>query len=133
VIGTLERWLQCPFGVLGELTLGEFSCWTLERPWEGNKPFVSCVPEGVYAIAPDQEGRYTGYPELQAVPERTEIIIHPANTIGEIEGCIAPAFGYVLSNSSLRLTGTSQAAYDQLIAAAGEHWTLVIRSRRSRL
>lgn len=105
----------------------------LEPPWRDNELFRSCVPEGVYEVAPDGEGRYTGYPELQAVPGRTEIIVHPATDVGDLEGCLAPAFGYLLTTDGVRLDGTSRDAYQALVDTMGDRWTLVIRSRRSRL
>jgi len=33
---------------------GEFICYSLERPWVDNKPFVSCIPKGVYTLVPHE-------------------------------------------------------------------------------
>lgn len=92
---TLERFAYLDNGVLGKIL--ELDIYTLERPWLNNEPFVSCIPEGFYRVGIDQEGKWTGYPELQNVPGRTEIIVHPANRVDQIEGCIAPGLGWVVA------------------------------------
>ncbi len=89
---------------LPKATIGhvpELGIWILERPWLDNKRNISCIPEGTYQIAPDQEGRFTGYQELQDVPGRSEIIIHAANYVHEVQGCLAP-------NMSIEISGDAQ-------------------------
>ena len=46
----LRRMGESPWGVFGTLTIGEWSCKTLERPWEGNARNVSCIPSGRYEL-----------------------------------------------------------------------------------
>lgn len=133
MIVRIERFIQTTFATVGQLTVDGFRCWTLERPWRNNEPFFSCVPEGTYEVAPDEEGKYTGHPELQNVSGRTEIVIHPANEVSDLQGCIAPGLGYEVEIPSARLTATSRNAYDQLVETVGTTFTLVITSRRSRL
>lgn len=127
---TLERIAHLDYGTLGQLRIGDFACWTLELPWRDNEPNVSCIPEGTYEVAPDLEGRWTGYPELQDVPGRTEIIIHPANEVGEIQGCIAPGMTRFLTDSAVRV-GQSRLAYNALVHRAGKRFTLEVRTRRA--
>lgn len=62
---------------------------TLERPWKGNKPFVSCIPEGEYIVLRDHTGKYRYY-AVQDVLDRSAIEFHPANTVNQLQGCIAP-------------------------------------------
>lgn len=62
---------------------------TLERPWKGNKPFVSCIPEGEYIVLRDHIGKHRYY-AVQDVLDRSAIEIHPANTVNQLQGCIAP-------------------------------------------
>lgn len=45
---TLERFAYSPFGTFGKLIYGDKTFLTVERPWLGNKPYKSCIPEGVY-------------------------------------------------------------------------------------
>lgn len=85
-------------GVFGRLETPRRSYHSLELPWLGNRTSVSCIPEGVYTLGLRRSGvveRTTGGQylhgwEVQDVPGRTYIMIHPANTIDDLEGCIAP-------------------------------------------
>lgn len=88
----LERLAYTSKATIGVIRTGERPIYTLECPWKGNERNVSCVPEGTYVVGIDQEGKYTGYLELQDVPGRSEIILHPANHVSQLEGCIAPGF-----------------------------------------
>ena len=85
-------------GVFGTLETPQRTYHTLELPWRNNRVSVSCIPEGVYPLALRRSGvveRTTGGQyrhgwEVQGVLDRTYIMIHPANTIDDLEGCIAP-------------------------------------------
>ncbi len=84
-------------GAFGLLCTPVRSYKTLERPWQANQTSVSCIPEGVYTLKKRRSGvveRSTGGKylegwEVTGVPGRTYIMIHPANTIDQLEGCIA--------------------------------------------
>lgn len=103
---TLERFAYSPVGVFGLLTLDDgWSCYTVERPWEGNRPSVSCIPEGTYPLRKRESpivhrtsGGQFGYGwEVCEVPGRSLIMLHPGNTMEDVEGCISPGknLGYV--------------------------------------
>lgn len=62
---------------------------TLERPWKQNKAFVSCIPEGEYIVSRDHTGKHRYY-AVNDVKDRSAIEIHPANTVNQLQGCIAP-------------------------------------------
>lgn len=83
-----RAWL--PFGVYGLLRLPGFACWTVERPWLGNEPWVSCVPNGEYDLVWHPWSARDGMtvPMLANVPDRSAILIHPANFPHEVQGCI---------------------------------------------
>ena len=84
----------------------EFVCYTIEREWNNNLPFVSCIPPGEYDLFKFNHIKYGGtfvvYNPLLDVyihrddrvnpSDRFECIIHPANFMHELQGCIAPAF-----------------------------------------
>lgn len=127
---TLTRFAYLPWATLGRLEALRYSWYTLECPWRDNKRNESCVPEGEYAVLPDQEGKFTGYPELQAVPNRDEIIIHVANFPSDLKGCIAPGKRF---NSGLADTAVweSTVAYSELVEAFGTSFNLVITSKRA--
>jgi hypothetical protein len=96
---SLERFAYSPMGTFGRFRIGEeFSCFTVERPWEGNKPNESCIPEGEYILerAVYHRGGYACY-EVMAVPGRSLIKIHIANTMLDVYGCIGlgRALGFI--------------------------------------
>lgn len=104
---TLERFAYTPVGTFGKLTINNWHCFTVERPWLDNKPFVSCVPEGQYilqkTITPKHGNTFVLISSLLGVYEhkqesgRYAILIHSGNTMDDVEGCIAPGIflGYV--------------------------------------
>jgi len=79
-------------GVFGILRWdgGTEQCLTVERPWLGNRPNVSCIPIGNYLLQRDNFPRFGNAFEVMGVPGRSAILIHAANTIDDIEGCIGP-------------------------------------------
>lgn len=106
----LSRFAYTPTETQGRLIIGDWSCFTIERPWvrgehRGGKPFESCVPDGEYELVRYDSSR--GYevfclinPSLGVylhesdIPEyeggRFMIQIHIANYADQLEGCIAP-------------------------------------------
>lgn len=89
MILNLERFAYTPMGTFGVLTMPEFRCYTVERPWEGNTPYVSCIPVGEYDLRESRfhRGGYDTY-QLVDVPGRSLIKIHRANLSSDVQGCI---------------------------------------------
>jgi hypothetical protein len=90
--------VECPEGTYGLLkfpTGEEF--YTCERPWKNNKPFVSCIPTGVYyleqryspVVQRTSGGEFSEGWEVTDVRDRDYIMIHPGNWPSDVEGCIA--------------------------------------------
>ena len=96
-------------GVFGDFRIYQngkvvFRCATLERPWEGNKRRVSCIPKGSYELYLCGDKSYNlvnsyqrkyGKDNVPYVPllrgtrpQRYGIFIHIGNYIGDSEGCI---------------------------------------------
>jgi len=82
---------------------------SLERPWlagaRGGMPFESCVPDGEYELVPHVRPKNSAHvyalrnPDLGVYYTKQDrgsregrylILIHPANKVSEIVGCIAP-------------------------------------------
>tara|TARA_R110002167_G_scaffold117114_4_gene292821 strand:+ start:3204 stop:3659 length:456 start_codon:yes stop_codon:yes gene_type:complete len=124
----LYRWDCSSTRNLGVLHADGLRAYTMERPWVrasthlGGKPFESCVPSGTYAL--EKFTRSSGaevyalynpdlgvYIRKDDIPQsetgRYEILIHPANYVEELAGCIAPglAQGLIGQNEMVSRSG----------------------------
>lgn len=123
----LCRHSYSPAGTFGALTVGDLELATCELPWHGNKPGESCIPEGVYdlqlrdspLIDRITKGEYRQGWEVCNVPDRSYIMIHPANWPEELEGCIAPGLTHGVLNGKNGV-GSSLPAFRKLMAAMPE-------------
>lgn len=97
---------------IGTLYCGDKRLYSLERPWipdaPGGTPNLSCVPAGTYKLIahtrPDGDdvlalvnpglGVYYLAKDRPHRVGRYLILIHPANLVNEIAGCIAPGMGH---------------------------------------
>jgi len=88
---TLLRYNYSKVAVLGHIFHEKrYICDTLELPWIENKPFISCIPEGKYALVYRKGDAFKvkeGY-LLEDVKDRQGILIHVANSVNQLEGCI---------------------------------------------
>lgn len=136
----LSRFLYTPNGVFGDLILPDgWRFYTAERPWLNNAPNVSCIPTGEYRLALRRSGvveRSTGGEflegwEITNVPGRTFIMIHPGNTMHDLQGCVAvgDSLGYLGGN---RAVLNSRKAFRELMGrlAARDSWRIVVDSYR---
>lgn len=63
----------------------------LGLPWNGNKPNISRIPNGVYKWIKWESPTYkTTVIRLKGVPGRSNILIHPANFVHQLRGCMSP-------------------------------------------
>ncbi len=79
-------------GTNGILTLDHFTvCYTIELPWRNNRRGLSCIPGGRYGLEARYSPRFKDHLQVENVPGRTLILIHPANdALSQLKGCIAP-------------------------------------------
>ena len=98
---TLTRFCSHPdMGTFGKLNIDDMNFFTVERPWLDNKPMISCIPAGKYALEPHDSPKH---PDTWALvndslrvshypfqDHRYAILIHPGNTMQDVQGCIAP-------------------------------------------
>ncbi|HRG69979.1 MAG TPA: DUF5675 family protein [Saprospiraceae bacterium] len=93
-----------PTATNGSLFLmGQELCKTIELPWKQNRKQISCIPEGVYPIRFRISNKFSRHIELLQVPNRSLILIHPANNaIKELRGCIAPVMELTAPGRGLR-------------------------------
>lgn len=113
---TLQRIVETPHGTLGQLTLEDSATlFSMERQSVGEHPRI---PAGLYEMQLDtyHKGGYPAY--LIVVPGRDRILIHAANLMEELLGCIAPGkqLGYYLGKLAVL---QSQAALTKFMAVMG--------------
>lgn len=139
---TLDRFAYSPVGTFGELRVNDFKCYTVERPWLGNKPQESCIPEGIYdlglrdspVVQRSSNGRYSRGWEVKDVINRTYIMIHPGNNMYDVIGCIAvgSGLGFVKTTRSphpVWAVTNSQTTFQKLMTelAKQSEWQIHIR------
>jgi len=81
----IERGASTDAGTFGVAQLGTMVWHSLELPWRDNKTGLSCIPPGVYhAIIFWSPHFNRNVYLLQAVPDRTDVEVHPANWGGDV-------------------------------------------------
>lgn len=104
---------------------GEPFGFTLELPWKDNKPQVSCIPAGLYALDITYSNRFNKRMlEIVKVPGRQGIRIHNANFPHQLLGCIAVARKRI--NDEYIAQGISQALFDLVKFALSEKETVIL-------
>lgn len=79
---------------------GEFICFTMERPYWKNQPFISSVEAATYTLEPHKSSKFGETYALvnnaigvthykQKASKRYAILIHPANEPEQLAGCVA--------------------------------------------
>jgi hypothetical protein len=116
-------------GVFGVLTGAGLTLHTMEEDWRNNDRRISCIPVGTYPLRRTIYYRH-GYEtfEVAQVPNRSRILVHPANTEEDVEGCIGVGlrrgFLEVAKDEDTgerrvkkRAVVSSRAAFDRFMAA----------------
>ena len=108
--------------------------YTLERPWlegpEGGLPFESCIPDGTYELIPHTRPKNRGdvyalrNPALGVYYTKQDrgqregrylILIHSANKVSQVVGCIAPGLVRTIAEN-LRQVRSSRLALERIMA-----------------
>lgn len=131
----LQRFAYTPNGTFGRLVVEGKEFYTVERPWKDNQSNVSCIPEGTYSLRMRDSGvvtRSTGGAysrgwEVTNVKGRSFIMIHPGNTVDDLQGCIAPGKQLGVVNGKWAVA-SSRPAFDELmkLLAGQDEWNLTI-------
>lgn len=97
----LTRMLTSKHGTFGEMVLeGKFRCVTVELPWRDNRKRESCIPVGRYKLVDHSGPKYQNVLRLEDVDGREGILVHPANQIADLLGCIAPGMSIGFLNGT---------------------------------
>ena len=120
-------------GYMNIVTGGQsLSLQTLELPWKDNQSNISCIPIGVYAFEKWYSPTFkTTVIRLLHVPERSNILIHPANFVRQLRGCIAPGLSTkdIDGDGKIDVTKSRQALYN-LLAIAPEKGFIHIENKQ---
>ncbi|HMR89730.1 MAG TPA: DUF5675 family protein [Saprospiraceae bacterium] len=113
---------------LGELLYnGKVLCKTLELPWLNNKRRESCIPTGTYEVIRRTSPKYGEHFHILNVPDRDAILIHNANYVRELKGCIAPGVNHTdIDGDGLRDVTSSKATMKLLLKVLPKTFKLVI-------
>jgi hypothetical protein len=86
----IKRLYSKPSHIIGQLSIEDnYFSDSLERPWLNNQENISCIPAGRYEVQMlFSEHFQRNLPHLLNVPNRTNVMIHPGNTVNDTEGCI---------------------------------------------
>ena len=88
-----------------------------ELPWRDNRCGKSCIPAGVYLVSWLPSGKYGHKYQIRGVPDRSHILIHAANFVGdedlglaaEVDGCIALGSARSRIEGQAAITGSKNA------------------------
>ncbi|MBT6026390.1 MAG: hypothetical protein HOH12_14165 [Gammaproteobacteria bacterium] len=128
----LERFAYLDSGTLGKVWVGDWSCYTIERPWKNNASNVSCIPEGEYKCEPFTGTRFQDVVQILDVPDRTFILFHVANFPHDVQGCIG--LGSRFNSDSLEpAVYDSRVTTAEFFVQAGKSFDLKIQGVRAEL
>lgn len=93
-----------------------FQCYTLELPWRGNQQRISSIAPGRYRVSLRYSNKYGWHLHILDVDGRSLILIHNANYVHQLEGCIAVGKSRKdLNNDGLMDVTSSVATLSRLI------------------
>jgi Family of unknown function (DUF5675) len=87
---------------------------TLELPWRDNHPDVSCIPGGLYVCKRIVSPHFGDVFEVQNVPGRDHVLLHKANFLTDLKGCIAVGEQFA-GPVDAPFLGDSKQGYDQFM------------------
>ena len=118
----LQRFAYHPEGTLGVLLASVGHFYTVEKPWEDNTPYKSCIPEGEYPMAWERSPKFGMCWHVNDVPNRTHILIHAGNTARDVVGCVA--VGRSLLGDTIGVSESRKAMAELEGITTGGEWTL---------
>jgi len=124
---TIKRFAYHPEGTLGVMNVPNHQLhtfYTVERPWLGNEPFLSCIPLGEYSIIWKQSPKFGWCHEIENVSGRSHILFHVANFPEEVEGCIGVGMSLMGGRIAVGESRKGIEAFHE--ATGGKAWRLRI-------
>lgn len=107
---------------------------TLELPWKQNQQMVSCIPLGEYEVVRRSSNKFKNHFHILNVPNRSLILMHPANYSRQLLGCIAPGEKFTdIDGDGLRDVTSSRPTLDKLLMLMPEKFTLYITHANNKI
>ena len=107
----------------------KFMCHTLELPWKDNQHNISCIPEGTYKVTRRISAKHGLHFEIHDVKNRSYILIHSANFVSQLRGCVAVGDGLKdINNDGLKDVINSKKTLEMLLEELPQEFDLVIRT-----
>lgn len=121
MIANLKRIASDESQILGILTIYDdrgfpfYEVRTLELPDKDNQRRISCIPEGEYQVVKRHSDKYGDHFHILDVPNRDYILIHSANYVRQLLGCVAVGFAHTdIDGDGLRDVTSSRKALKAL-------------------
>lgn len=111
----IERFCYAPNGTFGRLYYDDFSCFTVEREWANNMPYISCIPDGRYICNWHNSPRFGntlavvgGSVSLSPSPthQRSAILFHLGNWPTNFNGCIGLGHTFACINGEMGVSSS---------------------------
>ena len=104
-----------------------YNCKTLELPWKNNEQRVSCFPDGKYKCKKRYSKKYSWHIHILNVPNRTFILIHAANFVRQLLGCVAVGKDFTdIDGDGLRDVTSSKATLKKLLSFLPDEFILTV-------
>ena len=104
-----------------------FEGWCLEPPWRENRTGESCIPCGLYGLAPRTSARYGRHLLVEGTEPRAIILFHAGNVPRDTRGCLLPGLSKAdVDGDGVPDVASSRSALVQLLAVVSERGRLLI-------
>lgn len=97
---TINRFAHTDHGTPGRIRIERSNSletgYTIELPWRDNAVGRSCIPSGTYDAIRHSSPKFGQTVWIKDVDDRSEILVHTANSHSDLDGCIGPGerFGW---------------------------------------
>lgn len=103
---------------------------TVELPWKDNQRNISCIPPGKYPGELRTSEKYGLHVHIKKVPNRSYILIHPANFVRQLRGCIAPGKAHTdIDGDGYRDVTSSRDTVAEIVAALPQKFDVIIEEK----
>ena len=102
---------------------------TLELPDKNNQRRISCIPEGEYWVIKRHSDKYSDHFHILDVEGRDYILIHSANFVRQLLGCVAVGYAHTdIDGDGLRDVTSSRNALKAIYRILPDRFRLTITS-----